>query len=175
MQQITGEVSGILRIGASQVSAQYLIPSLLAEFQDQYPKIYIKLSVAPSNDIISLLENNFIDVGIIEDAKDTNNMLIKSFYQQELMLVVPKNHELARYEQVTMSELMRFPWVMREETSNTRIKINQYIKDNALQSTENKQIIIPDEKLKNLLKIKENEEVTYFNLQKYMNPHFSNK
>ena len=50
--------------------------------------------------------------------------------------------------------------------------INKYIKDHSLQSSENKQVIIPDEKLKNLLKVNENEEVNYFNLQKYMNPHF---
>ena len=57
-------------------------------------KIYIKLSVAPSNDITSLIENNFIDLGIIEDAKNTNDMLIKPFYQQELMLDLQWMHLL---------------------------------------------------------------------------------
>jgi chromatin remodeling complex protein RSC6 len=49
----------------------------------------------------------------------------------------------------------------------------QYIKDNNLQEEENKKNILPDEKLKNLLKVNENEEVNFFNLQKYMNPHFT--
>jgi len=47
-----------------------------------------------------------------------------------------------------------------------------YIKDNSLQYEENKKIIIPDTNLKSLLNIKEDEELTYFNLQKYMNKHF---
>jgi chromatin remodeling complex protein RSC6 len=47
----------------------------------------------------------------------------------------------------------------------------QYIKDNQLQNQENKRIIAPDKKLSELLDCG-NDEVTYFNLQKYMNKHF---
>jgi chromatin remodeling complex protein RSC6 len=50
--------------------------------------------------------------------------------------------------------------------------IIQYIKENDLQEKENRRIIRPDEKLKKLLNVKDEEEVTYFNLQRYMNPHF---
>ena len=51
----------------------------------------------------------------------------------------------------------------------------QYIKDHNLQYTDNKKIILPDDTLKNLLGVSENEEVTYFNLQKLMNKHFIKK
>lgn len=50
--------------------------------------------------------------------------------------------------------------------------IISYIKDNNLQSTTNKKIIQPDKALKSLLKPKKKEEVTFFNLQRYMNKHF---
>ena len=48
----------------------------------------------------------------------------------------------------------------------------QYIKDNELQYADNKKIILPDETLKALLNPPDNEEVTYFNLQRLMNKHF---
>ena len=48
----------------------------------------------------------------------------------------------------------------------------QYIKENQLQFSENKKIILPDEKLKNLLGVDGTTEVTYFNLQGLMNKHF---
>jgi chromatin remodeling complex protein RSC6 len=48
----------------------------------------------------------------------------------------------------------------------------EYIKENNLKSVENGQLIHPDEKLKILLGLGENENVTYFTLQKYMNKHF---
>jgi len=56
-------------------------------------------------------------------------------------------------------------------TDVTRALID-YITKHNLQFSENKQIIIPDEKLKNLLGVNDGEQVTYFTIQKYMNKHF---
>lgn len=56
-------------------------------------------------------------------------------------------------------------------TEVTQFLIN-YIKSNFLQNEENKKTIKPDEKLQTLLSIDKEEELTYFNLQKYMNRHF---
>ena len=50
--------------------------------------------------------------------------------------------------------------------------IIKYIKDNDLQWNENRKIIKPNTPLKNLLNVKQNEEVTYFNIQRFMNKHF---
>ena len=47
-----------------------------------------------------------------------------------------------------------------------------YIKQNKLENTENSKIIEPDDKLKLLLGLEDNQELTYFNIQKYMNKHF---
>jgi chromatin remodeling complex protein RSC6 len=56
-------------------------------------------------------------------------------------------------------------------TEVTRALIS-YIDLNNLQNETNKKVISPDEKLKDLLGINEDQELTYFNLQKYMNKHF---
>ena len=58
--------------------------------------------------------------------------------------------------------------IARTEVTQYLIK---YIKENSLQNQENKRIIAPDSKLLDLLE-SGNDEVTYFNLQKYMNKHF---
>ena len=47
-----------------------------------------------------------------------------------------------------------------------------YIKENNLENEKNSKFIYPDEKLKFLLDIKDGDELTYFNIQKYMNKHF---
>jgi chromatin remodeling complex protein RSC6 len=47
-----------------------------------------------------------------------------------------------------------------------------YIKENKLENKENSKIICPDEKLKTLLVLDESQDLTYFNIQKYMNKHF---
>ena len=50
--------------------------------------------------------------------------------------------------------------------------ITSYVKQHNLQSPDNGRRILPDTKLKNLLNVSDKEEVTYFNLQKYMKHHF---
>ena len=47
-----------------------------------------------------------------------------------------------------------------------------YIKSHKLENTTNSQIITPDTKLKYLLGVCDGDELTYFNIQKYMNKHF---
>jgi upstream activation factor subunit UAF30 len=60
------------------------------------------------------------------------------------------------------------------EMARTQVtrEINNYIRANSLQDTANGRHINPDAKLSALLKIPAGENLTYFNLQKYMSPHF---
>ena len=52
-------------------------------------------------------------------------------------------------------------------------EINKYIRANALQDKTNGRKINPDAALSSLLKIGSGDELTYFNLQRYMSPHFA--
>ena len=52
-------------------------------------------------------------------------------------------------------------------------EINKYIVANSLQDKKNGRVIHPDTKLRKLLKLGKNDELTYFNLQRYMSPHFA--
>jgi len=73
--------------------------------------------------------------------------------------------ELAKFlEKPTGTEMAR--------TDVTR-EINKYIRSHNLQDKENGRKINPDTKLTSLLKLKKTDELTYFNLQRYMSPHFS--
>ena len=51
--------------------------------------------------------------------------------------------------------------------------INKYIREHGLQDKENGRKINPDSKLSSLLKVGKSETLTYFNLQRYMSPHFA--
>ena len=51
-------------------------------------------------------------------------------------------------------------------------EINTYIRANKLQDPKNGRRILADSKLRKLLKLKKTDELTYFNLQRYMSPHF---
>ena len=74
------------------------------------------------------------------------------------------------------SELATFlgkePGTEMARTEVTR-EINKYIRANNLQDSENGRKINPDKSLSSLLKIPKDEQLTYFNLQRYMSPHFA--
>jgi len=52
-------------------------------------------------------------------------------------------------------------------------EINTYIRAHKLQDPKNGRRILADAKLRKLLKLKKDDELTYFNLQRYMSPHFA--
>jgi chromatin remodeling complex protein RSC6 len=72
--------------------------------------------------------------------------------------------ELAQFLEKPLGSEMARTDVTRE--------INKYIRSHNLQDKENGRKINPDSRLQTLLKLKKTDELTYFNLQRYMSPHF---
>jgi len=71
-----------------------------------------------------------------------------------------------------LCEFMKKPKDSEAARTEVTKYIISYIKENNLQSSNNKRIIKPDNALKSLLKPKNKEEITFFNIQRYMNRHF---
>jgi chromatin remodeling complex protein RSC6 len=72
-------------------------------------------------------------------------------------------------------ELAKFldkPYGTEMARTDVTREINKYIRANNLQDKSNGRKINPDKQLTELLKIEETVDLTYFNLQKYMGPHF---
>ena len=72
------------------------------------------------------------------------------------------------------NEMCDFMKISRgSEKSRTEVtrSINQYIKANNLNNPTNKRLIIPDVTLKKLLSLKDNEQISFFHMQKYLTPH----
>ena len=112
-------------------------------------------------------DNNMISFISIEIVKE---ILLYLGYKGEIILSssLPVNSKGSDL----VLDLCKFMGV-KEGTQLARTEVTkyiiQYIKDNDLPDKSNKKIIKPNTKLKRLLSIEKNDEVTYFNLQKYMN------
>ena len=79
----------------------------------------------------------------------------------------PVSSELAKFLGLKENEL-----IARTEVTK---KITQYCKEHNLQKEQDKRTIHADATLRNLLKLKKGDELTFFNLQKYMKIHYPNK
>ena len=66
VRKLTGDVLGPLVLGASTTIGEYVIPSILGEYQVKFPDVAVRLHVANTEGVLHMVENNEIDIGIVE-------------------------------------------------------------------------------------------------------------
>lgn len=127
VRQLTGDVTGVLMVGASTTIAEYVLPGLLGEFQARYKDLRIRLSVSNSVGIVHMVEDNTIDIGIVESPVNNKNLAVEVCWHDKLVLICPPNHRLAGKKSLNVAELRDLPFIAREEGSGTREVIADYL------------------------------------------------
>ena len=120
VKELTGDVSGALTMGASTTIAEYMLPALLRGFTMEFPDINLRLKVSNTEGIVSMVENSMIDLGVVEGPVANKNLLVEVCKVDQLVVVVPPDHEMAQKESVSLEEVMNHPFICREEGSGTR-------------------------------------------------------
>jgi len=54
VRELTGEISGILILGASTTIAEYMLPALLGDFKEKYPDVNIRIKVSNTDGIVAI-------------------------------------------------------------------------------------------------------------------------
>lgn len=127
VREITGETNGYIVIGASTTIAEYMLPALLGDFKNSYPNVTIQLKVSNTDGIVSMVENNTIDLGVVESHVNNKNLTVEPCRDDDLVVIVPPNHALANHNILNFQEILAFPFICREEGSGTRDVINEYM------------------------------------------------
>jgi len=127
VKELTGEVSGVLIIGASTTIAEYMLPALLGDFKAHHPDVAIRLKVGNTDDIVSMVETNIIDLGVVEATVHNKNLALELWCMDQLVAIVPPHHQLSSENTVPVNKLVEFPYICREEGSGTREVINEYL------------------------------------------------
>lgn len=120
VRELTGDVSGVLILGASTTIAEYMLPVLLGDFKETHPDVTIRLKVANTDGIVSMVENNEIDLGVVEAPVNNKNLVVEECRTDQLVMIVPPGHELANETSVPIQRLVDYPFICREEGSGTR-------------------------------------------------------
>ncbi|MGB5306545.1 MAG: LysR family transcriptional regulator [Gammaproteobacteria bacterium] len=124
---MTGEISGVLIMGASTTIAEYMLPALLGDFKSKYPDVNVHLKVSNTDGIVSMVENNDIDLGVVEAPVMNKNLVVEECRKDRLVAIVPPKHVLAGQRQIKLRELLDHAYIAREEGSGTREVIQEYI------------------------------------------------
>ena len=117
VRELTGDISGVLMIGASTTIAEYMLPALLGDFKAEYPDVNIRLKVGNTDAIVSMVEDNEIDLGVVEAPVTNKNLAVELCRVDQLVVVMPPGHALAQADRVTIKDLLEHPYIVREEGS----------------------------------------------------------
>ncbi|CAH1055697.1 selenium metabolism-associated LysR family transcriptional regulator [Paenibacillus pseudetheri] len=120
MSAFTHMLEGRLQLGASLTIGEYVLPRLLGPFGKQYPNISIMMKVMNTSQIMEEILKHQLNFGLIEASVTHPDMVIEPVMGDELKLIVPHDHPLADQQEVTLEEVLKHPFVLREQGSGTR-------------------------------------------------------
>lgn len=112
--------SGSLSIGASYTFGEYVLPHIVAHLHDQYPLIKPSITIGNTSKIATLTASRQLDIGIVEGAFKHEKLHIEPFAEDAMFIIAAANHRLVKKEKVTMEDLKRETWIVREVGSGTR-------------------------------------------------------
>lgn len=111
---------GHMKIGATLTVGNYLATILVARFLQEHPESRIQLQVHNTRTIVQQIANHELDIGLIEGDCDHPDIAVQTWIADELVVFSAPDHPLARQKKVTMEQLLREPWILREKGSGTR-------------------------------------------------------
>lgn len=124
--KITGTIKGGVTVGASTTLGNYLLPRIIIDFKRKHPKIKINMLVGNTKKIEDLLTSGFIDLGLVAGEISKAKLKSETLMSDELMLIIPRKHPWAGKKAVSILDITREPFIMREEGSGTRQKIEEF-------------------------------------------------
>lgn len=99
------EVKGTIRVGATHSFNMRLVPDCIAAFLNRHPSIKVVVEELSGNEITERLKQNEIDLGISYRPRAQTDLHFEPLYNEEMKLVVGRNHPLAKRKKVRMVEL----------------------------------------------------------------------
>ena len=129
------ESSHCIRIAASSVPSQYLLPQILARFSEKYPKEQFKIMETDSAKVVEQVVNGNVDIGFTGTVLEKKYCQYIPFYQDELVVITPNADKFrnlkTRGGQENEEEMLWIqdePLILREEGSGTRREAEKLLK-----------------------------------------------
>ena len=139
-------LAGTLHLGGGMTVCLHVFPALLKEFRKRHPKVEIKLTTGATPQLLERLRTGALDVGLLTLPVDGTDLVQVPVMREELLLVMPPAHRLAKLRRITPENLVGQPWVLFERGSSTRRVIDEMLQRDGVRprivmETENVEIL----------------------------------
>src|SRR6266516_664671 len=127
-EEVEGELTGRLEIGASTGPGGTVIPVALAEFQRQHSGVQVALSVSDTQRVIEQVARREVELGIVGAVRRHRGVVFEPFFRDEVVLTVPRKHRFAG-RTITLDELKEEPLVLMQEGAGVRQVIDDELRE----------------------------------------------
>jgi DNA-binding transcriptional LysR family regulator len=121
MASLHGSLSGHLQIACSTSAGKYILPRLIARFRDCHPEVRVTVSVCGPDAAIDRVCDGRSQLGILSSEAGCRDVEYRHFFTDRVVLTAPLNHPWVNQGTVEPAELIGQPFILREETSGTRL------------------------------------------------------
>ncbi len=129
MNELSDKVGGVLKIGASTIPGEYLLPYLLGYYKKQYPEVELKLEIGDTVEIVRRILAEEIHLGVVGAWIERKKLLAKKFIEDKLVLIIPPGHPLTQKDKVYPSDLIQEKLIWREKGSGTRKVVEEKLSE----------------------------------------------
>jgi DNA-binding transcriptional LysR family regulator len=142
----TRELRGTLRLSGGMTVCLYVFPPLLTFLKRVHPHLDVRVTVATAGRSVQEIRGGHVDAGLLTLPIDESDLVTVPVMREELLLVTPPGHPLARRRRVSPRALDGRPFVLFEVGSATRRVIDRFfasehIEPTIVMDTENVEII----------------------------------
>lgn len=116
---------GVLRVAASTVPSEWLLPELLVEFRQLYPQVQPLVTVSDSAAAIRAVDSGEAELGIVGELPRATSLRVTAIARDVLTLVVPPQHAFAAVATISLDALRQEPLILREPNSGSRRCLEQ--------------------------------------------------
>lgn len=130
---VLGRKKGRLKLGGSTIPGQYILPSFLGRFKALYPNCKVILTIGDTKQIVEMTLNGEAEIGMVGARLDIPKLNFEPFTKDELILIVPGGHPLAKEAFVDFDTLKKVPFILREPGSGTRMTTEHAFKEKGIE------------------------------------------
>ncbi|MGD0885579.1 MAG: selenium metabolism-associated LysR family transcriptional regulator [Thermodesulfovibrionales bacterium] len=136
--ELTGLVKGSISVGSSTTIGNYLLPLVIADFKKNHPKIKVHMLVGNTKRIVELLNSGNVDIGLVEGDVTKQKLIAAKLIRDELVVIVSPLHPWAKHKEVSIFDLAKEPFILREDGSGTRQIIEKYLNKHGISTNDMK-------------------------------------
>jgi len=128
LSEFSRGIRGELSLGSSTIPGEYLLPKLIGDFKKNHPSFVISLKIADTKEVIQYVLQDQVEFGVIGAKLNHPSLHYEKYEEDQIIVVAPSGHPLTRKKKVDLDELLKEPWIIREEGSGTRIAVERALR-----------------------------------------------